>query len=259
MNLEFPVDRLPDLNVIEDALKKNRDITVVACVHQETGTGILNPIREIGKIAHDNQAIFIVDTISTYAMIPMDIDKMNVDFLMSSAQKGLVAFTGVSWVVGNIEEIEKSRDYPKRSFYCNLFRQYDSFKQGKGMQFTSPVQLIYALRQGIKEYWQEGEKARRDRLNKCWEAVQRGIEDIGLENVIDKDIQSHLVTTIKAPDDSRFSFDTLHDYCYERGFTIYPGKMFGLNTFRLCNLGQINYKDIEDFYVVAKEAFNKFS
>ena len=75
--------------------------------------------------------------------------------------------------------------------------------------------------------------------------------------MIDKEIQGHLVVTIKAPEDDRFDFTTLHDYCYERGFTIYPGKMFGLATFRLCNLGQINAGDIEEFFVVAKEAFEE--
>jgi len=255
INLEFPVDRLPDLNIIEDTLKNNKDIAVLAAVHQETGTGILNPIKEIGAIAQRYNMTFIVDTISTYAMIPMNIEEQNVDFVMSSAQKGLCAFTGISWVVGDKEKIIDSKNYPKRSYYCNLYRQYDFFEKGEGMQFTSPVQLIYALKQAIKEYWDEGEQAIWERLNRCWEAVQKGLREIGLENVIDPRFQSHLVTTVKAPEDPRFDFNKIHDYCYERGFTLYPGKMFGINTFRICNLGKITSKDIEDFFVVLKEAF----
>ena len=123
------------------------------------------------------------------------------------------------------------------------------------MHFTPPVQVIYALQQAIKEYWQEGEKARYQRITGCWEAIHQGLEEIGLGTVIEKEIQGHLVVTVKAPEDERFDFGKLHDYCYERGFTIYPGKMFGLATFRLCNLGWITAKDIEDFFVVAKEAF----
>jgi len=75
--------------------------------------------------------------------------------------------------------------------------------------------------------------------------------------VIDKAIQGHLVVTIEAPADERFDFFKLHDYCYERGFTIYPGKMFGLETFRLCDLGLITAKDIEDFFVAAEAAFRE--
>jgi 2-aminoethylphosphonate-pyruvate transaminase len=176
---------------------------------------------------------------------------------MSSAQKGLAAMTGVSWTVGKRSEIEKSKDYPKRSYYCNLFMQYDFFERVGEMHFTPPVQTIYALQQAIKEYWEEGETAKWDRITKCWEAIHKGIQEIGLGCVIDKNIQGRLVVTLKAPDDPKFDFFKLHDYCYERGFTIYPGKMFGLKTFRVCNLGQITYKDIEDFIVVAKEAFKE--
>jgi len=257
INLEFPVDQLPDLNVIEDTLKKEKSIGLVAGIHQETGTGILNPIKEIGDVVHRYNLPYVVDTISTYAMIPMKIEEMNVDFMMSSAQKGLVAFTGLSWVIGNRKIIEKSENYPKRSYYCNLYNQYKNFENGQGMQFTSPVQLVYALKQAIKEHWEEGEQAKWERLNRCWETVQKGLKEMGLKNVIDPEIQSHLVTTVKAPEDPKFDFYKLHDYCYERGFTIYPGKMFGLNTFRICNLGQINYRDIENFLEVAKEAFKE--
>lgn len=257
VNLEFPTTGLANLNVVKETLEKDKDIAVVAIVHHETGTGVLNPIRDIGKIAHDNDCIFVVDTISTYGLIPLNMEEENVDFLMASGQKGLAAMTGVSWTVGNIKEIEKSKNYPKRSYYCNLYMQYDFLEKVGEMHFTPPVQTIYALRQAIKEYWEEGEQARWERLTKCWEAIHKGIEEIGLSYVIDKEIQSRLVVTINAPEDPKFDFVKLHDYCYERNFTIYPGKMFGLKTFRVCNLGQITYRDIEDFFVEAKEAFRK--
>ena len=257
VNLKFESTGLPDLNVVKEALAKDGDIAVVATTHHETGTGVLNPAREIGEIAHDHGCIFIADTISTYGLLPIDIEKENIDFCMSSAQKGLAGMTGVSWTVGNIKEIEKSKDYPKRSYYCNLYMQYDFFQRVGEMHFTPPVQTIYALRQAIQEYREEGEMARYERLTRCWEAIHNGLQEIGLDSVIDKEIQGHLVVTVKAPEDGKFDFFKLHDYCYERGFTIYPGKMFGLETFRLCNLGWLTAKDIDDFFVVAREAFRE--
>ena len=257
VNLKFPTTGLPDLDVVKQTLEADEDIAVVATVHHETGTGVLNPVREIGQLAHANGCVFVVDTISTYGLIPLDIETENIDFCMSSAQKGLCGMTGVSWTVGKIEEIEKSKDYPKRSYYCNLYMQYDFFNRVGEMHFTPPVQTVYALKQAIKEYQEEGEQARYQRITQCWEAVHKGLEEIGLDTVIDKEIQGRLVVTVKAPQDEKFDFFKLHDYCYERGFTIYPGKMFGLETFRLCNLGLITSKDIEDFFVVAKEAFKE--
>ena len=257
VDLKFPSTGRPDLDVVSKSLANDSKIAVVATTHHETGTGVLNPVREIGKIAHDHGCIFVADTISTYGLIPLDVEAENIDFCMSSAQKGLAGMTGVSWTVGRIEEIERSKDYPKRSYYCNLYMQYDFFERVGEMHFTPPVQTIYALKQAINEYWAEGEQARFQRLTKCWEAIYSGLAEIGLDTVIDKEIQGHLVVTVKAPEDKKFDFFKLHDYCYERGFTIYPGKMFGLETFRLCNLGQITHKDIEDFFVVAKEALRK--
>lgn len=100
INLEFPVDELPDLSVVEQTFKSNPDIALVHTTHNETGTGILNPIRQIGAIAHKYGAVFSVDTTSTYAMRPIDVNKDNIDFCMASAQKGLMAMTGLSYIVG---------------------------------------------------------------------------------------------------------------------------------------------------------------
>jgi len=96
VNLEFSTTGLPDLKVVKETLEKDNDISVVATVHHETGTGVLNPIKDIGRLAHDNGCIFVVDTISTYGLMPIDIEEQNIDFLMSSAQKGLAAMTGAS-------------------------------------------------------------------------------------------------------------------------------------------------------------------
>ena len=87
IDLRFPVDQIPDLAKIEEVLKSDSSIALVHTTHNETGTGILNPIREIGTIVHKHQAIFTVDTTSTYAMRPIDIEKDNIDFCMASAQK----------------------------------------------------------------------------------------------------------------------------------------------------------------------------
>lgn len=74
-------------------MKQNPDIALVHTTHSETGTGILNPIREIGTLAHKYGAIFTVDTTSTYSMRPINVHEDNIDFCMASAQKGLMAFT----------------------------------------------------------------------------------------------------------------------------------------------------------------------
>ena len=254
IDLKFPVNQRPDLAVVEETLKNNPDIKLVHTTHNETGTGILNPIREIGALAHKYGAILTVDTTSTYAMRPINIEEDNIDFCMASAQKGLMAMTGLSFVVGNRAIIEKSKDYPKRSYYCNLFLQYDCFEKTGEMHFTPPVQTIYAALQGIKEYWAEGEEGKWARHTRVFNAINEGLDKLGFKQVIKPEERAGLVSTAIYPDDPNWSFEKVHDYCYERGFTIYPGKISTTNTFRLCSLGAIDEADIKDFFVVFKEA-----
>lgn len=253
INLKFPIDNIPDLEKIRKTLSENKDIAVVYACHHETGTGLLNPIKEIGKIAHEYGAIFIVDTTSTYAMIPIDIEDANVDFLMASAQKGLMSMTGLSFVIGNKEILEKSKDYPTRSYYTNLFMQYDFFERKGQMHFTPPVQTAYATKQAIKEYWEEGEEAKWARHSSVWEALHKGLDKLGFKDIIKRDLQSKLVISVKYPKDPNWSFEKVHDYLFERGFTIYPGKVTDTETFRLCSLGAINVDDIKDFFVTLEE------
>ena len=259
IDLRFSLNQTPDLSAIEKTLKENPDIALVHTTHNETGTGILNPIREIGSLAHKYGAVFTVDTTSTYAMRPIDIEKDNIDFCMASAQKGLMAMTGLSFIVGNRAIIEKSKNYPKRSYYCNLYLQYDYFERTGQMHFTPPVQTIYAAIQAIKEYWAEGETAKWARHTRVFNAIHAGLDKLGFKYYIEREKQAGLVVSAIYPDDPNWNFDKIHDYCYNHGFTIYPGKISTTNTFRLCALGAIDVPDIEKFFQVFEEALSCYN
>lgn len=254
INLVLPVDDVPDMGLVGRTLDDNPDIGLVYITHNETGTGIGNPIREIGRMAHEHGAIFVTDTTSTYAMVPIDVKRDNIDFCMASAQKGIMGMTGLSFIVGRKDIIEKSKDYPKRSYYCNLYMQYDFFERTGEMHFTPPVQTIYAARQALDEYFAEGEEAKWARHTRVMNAIHDGLERLGFREAIRREIQVGLVASVIYPDDENWNFEKVHDYCYERGFTIYPGKITGANTFRLCALGAIDVSDIEDFFEVLKQA-----
>lgn len=258
LELKFPVDRLPNLDVVEKTLQENPDIALVHTTHNETGTGILNPIREIGALVHKYHAVFTVDTTSTLAMRPIHIEEDNIDFCMASAQKGIMAMTGLSFIIGNKAIIEQSKDYPKRSYYCNLYLQYEFFEKTGEMHFTPPVQTIYATQQALKEYFEEGEEAKWARHTRVFEAIHKGLDELGFRDVIKREWQAGLVVSAIYPDDPHWDFEKVHDYCYERGFTIYPGKISTTNTFRLCALGAIDEEDIVEFFKVFKEALEHY-
>lgn len=257
IDLKSSVYDIPDIKTIEEALEADPDIAVVYCCHHETGTGVLNPIREIGAAAHRHGAILIADTTSSLGMIPIDVKRDNIDFCMASAQKGIMAMTGLSFVIGKTAEVVKSKDYPVRSFYCNLYQQYAGFEKNGEMRFTPPVQTVYAALQGLKEYYEEGETPKYERHLRVNKAIHEGLAKLGLKEAIRPEIQSGLVVSVLYPEDPRWDFGKVHDYCYERGFTIYPGKISTSDTFRLCSLGAIDENDIKDFFAVFTEALDK--
>jgi 2-aminoethylphosphonate-pyruvate transaminase len=259
IDLKSSIFEQPDLNMVEHTLKDNPDVAVVYCCHHETGTGVLNPIREIGALAHKYGAIFVTDTTSSLGMIPVDVIKDNIDFCMASAQKGLMAMAGLSFIIGRTDIIKASKNYPTRSYYCNLYLQYEYFEKTGEMHFTPPVQTVYATIQALKEYFEVGEEAKFARHRRVYEAIRKGVKELGFETVIDPKIESGLVVSVKYPDNPNWDFDKVHDYCYERGFTIYPGKISTTNTFRLCALGTIDVKDIEDFFVVLSNALDFYN
>ena len=250
INLQQPINTTPDLSVIEETLRVNNDIGYVYMTHHETGSGLLNPIRDVGALAHKYNAFFITDTTSSYAMIPINVYEDNVDFCMASAQKGIMGMAGLSYVIGRKDIIEASKNYPKRSYYCNLYMQYEYFEKTGEMHFTPPVQTIYAAKQALIEYFEEGEEAKWNRHLRIMKAIHDGEEKLGLKEILDRSVQSGLVSAVKYPDDENWDFEKIHDYCYERGFTIYPGKIEKQGTFRLCALGAIGISDIDCFWKV---------
>ncbi|MBO4776803.1 MAG: 2-aminoethylphosphonate--pyruvate aminotransferase, partial [Lachnospiraceae bacterium] len=141
--------------------------------------------------------------------------------------------------------------------YTNLFLQYDYFEKTGEMHFTPPVQTIYSTIQALKEYWAEGEEAKWARHTRVFNAINEGLEELGFKQVIKPEWRAGLVSSAIYPDDPNWSFEKVHDYCYERGFTIYPGKISTTNTFRLCALGAIDEADIKDFFVVFKDALKE--
>ena len=254
IDMELPINCPVNPEEVAQVLAAHPEVSLVYTTHHETGTGVLNPIREIGAVAHAAGVPLVVDTTSSLAMIPINVVADNVDVCMASAQKGIQGMTGLSFIIARRALIEGSALNPKRSYYCNLFRQYDAFERTGQMHFTPPVQTIYAARQALNEYFAEGEAAKWMRHQALAARIHEGLAKLGLHETIESEYQSQLVVSVDYPDNPLWDFERVHDYCYERGYTIYPGKIDGQATFRLCTLGALVPKDIDDFMIVLGEA-----
>lgn len=259
IELKFDWDKIADINKIKEILESDKTISHIAVVHHETTTGILNPIKEIGSLAKDYNLSLITDTISSFAGIKIDIKENNIDFLISTSNKCIQAMAGVCFIICKKTELEKTKDYKKRSFYLNLYQQYKYFKETGEMQFTPPVQTIYALQQAIKEFFEEGAENRYNRYKRSNEVLVKGLKKLGFKFLIKDQPQSGILVTLLEPEDPNYNFKELHDKLYSKGFTIYPGKVRISKTFRLANMGAINEKDIKKFLKALKETLNEIN
>lgn len=247
-----PTNASVDLQLLEKRLREGK-FTHLAVVYHETTTGLLTDLPAIGEICRRLGIETIVDAVSAYAGVPMDLKKLGVHFMASTSNKNIQGMAGVAFVICDRLRLEKTKNIPMRSFYLNLWDQHQYFEKTLQTRFTPPVQTIYALRQAITETKVETVEGRYARYTACWNILMEGISKLGLTCLVPPEHQSHLITAIIEPENSRYSFDALHDYARQREFTIYPGKLAEANTFRIANIGAIQPAEMKRFVQVLNE------
>ena len=154
---------------------------------------------------------------------------------------------GLSFVICQKDALERTREIKPRNFYFNLFQNYVYFNERHEMQFTPPVQVLYALRQAINEYFLETEQGRANRYAQMYEVLIQGLEELGFRFLVENENHAKILTAIIEPEDEHYSFSEMHDFLYQQGYTIYPGKGTTAKTFRLANMGAITENDIKGF------------
>jgi len=235
-----------DISAVKAKLHDGK-FTHLAMVYHETTTGLLNPAPEICRFCHEHGIVTIIDAVSAFAAIPIDMDRDCFDFMASTSNKNIQGMAGVGFVFCRKDALAKTANYPMRNYYLNLWDQHTWFQKTGQTRFTPPVQSLYALKQAIIETKQEGIENRYKRYADCWNILVQAVKNCGLDMLVPQEIQSKLITAIIEPETSKYSFDTLHDLARENGFTIYPGKLSGANTFRIANIGDIQPEEMKTF------------
>jgi len=240
-----------DIAALENEFKTGK-YSHLGIVYHETTTGLLNPLEIICPLAKKYNLITIVDAVSAYAGMPMELSKLGIDFMASTSNKNIQGMAGIGFVICNKSELEKTKNIPMRSYYLNLYDQYAYFTKTGQTRFTPPVQTLYALRQAILETRQETVEKRWQRYTACWNILVSAVKRLNLKMLVKEEDQSHLITAIFEPETDKYSFDTLHDFARKNGFTIYPGKLGNISTFRIANIGDIKPHEMQRFTEVLK-------
>ncbi|MDD4527877.1 MAG: 2-aminoethylphosphonate--pyruvate transaminase [Candidatus Margulisbacteria bacterium] len=258
--LEYQSSNIEPINLDDfENFIQGKGFKYLAVVHSETTTGLLNDLKSIGNICKRMKVEMLVDVMSSYGAVPINMVAMNVSYLAASSNKNLQGMAGVSFVVANKSKLEELKNQKSKLFYLDLYKQYKGFQKTWQMRFTPPVQTLYALKQAIIELKNEGVENRYKRYSANWEVLMKGLKALGLETLVDKSCHSRIITTVCEPDKENYSFEGLHEFMKRRGYVLYPGKVTDRNTFRISNIGDLQEQDIEAMLIVLKEYLHRLN
>lgn len=245
-------DEHPDMDKVKEILDKDTEITHIAMVHCETTTGILNPIEDLSVIAKEYNKTLIIDAMSSFGGIPIDIKALGIDYLISSANKCIQGVPGFGFVIAKKEKLEKCKGI-SRSLSLDLYDQYKGMDKDGKWRFTSPTHVVAAFSKALDELKEEGGvEGRYNRYKNNNLVLRKKLKEIGIESYIAEEKQSPIITTFAFPTDA-FSFNEFYSFIKERGFVIYPGKLTDVDTFRIGNIGEIYEEDINKLCEIIEE------
>ncbi len=228
-----PVER------VRRALAEDPAITHVATVHCETSTGIVNPIAELGRTVHNAGRIFMVDAMSSFGGIAIDIAGQQIDFLVSSANKCIQGVPGFAFVLAR-RDLLLAAEGCARSVSLDLLAQWRELENDGQFRFTPPTHALLAFEQALQELEAEGGVAgRAARYAANQQVLMNGMTELGFDAYLAPEHQSHIITSFRLPAHERFDFPSFYRRLSELGFVIYAGKASHADCFRVGTIGHI--------------------
>lgn len=242
----LPETEVPDTEELRHVLESDETITHVAMVHCETTTGILNPVRPLAAIAKAFHKVMIVDAMSSFGGLVMDVDDWGIDYLISSANKCIQGVPGFGFVIARRSELSKCEGQA-HSHALDLYDQWQTMEQGNGKwRFTSPTHVVRAFLQALLELEQEGGiVARQTRYIQNQRLLVRGMRRLGFSTLLPDNLHSPMISSFESPEGADYDFGTFYRALKEQGYIIYPGKVAESDTFRIGTIGEVRLSDIE--------------
>jgi len=246
-----PETEAPKPDVLERLLVENMGITHVSLVHCETTTGMLNPLSELSGIIKANNKIFILDAMSSFGGIPLDMADYGIDFLISSSNKCIQGVPGFAFVLAKKEELLKCHGNA-RSLCLDLYDQWKEMDKSGKWRYTSPTHIVRAFYQAMDELEAEGGiSARYKRYCENQHILVQGMSELGFKALLPNELQSPIITSFLYPK-AEFNFNVFYKAAKQRGFVLYPGKISQADTFRIGNIGEVHPVDIRRLLEVVK-------
>ena len=262
LGLNFRIKKFGDKTVVNpervrEILKEDSEITHVSVVHSETTSGILNPVFEIGKVVKEFGKTFIVDAMSSFGGVCIDLEELQADFIISSSNKCIQGVPGFSFIICKRDVLEKCSGQA-RSLSLDLYNQWKTMEENHGKwRFTSPTHTVRAFYQALAELREEGGiKAREARYTENNKILREGMKELGFETLISEEYQSPIITSFIAPESEGYNFERFYQNLKKQGFVIYPGKVTEIESFRIGNIGEVYSQDIRELLEAVKKSID---
>lgn len=245
---------LPDVTEVRRILLSHPHLRWVAMVWHETGTGMRNPVRAVGEVAHRLGRRMFVDCVSAFGGEDIHVLRDHIDACTSVANKAVGGLPGVAFVVVKPSVVPAlGPDMPRRSVYLNL-QNHLAWAEEHGQTPNTPaVNLVVALDHALKELMEERLDCRIERFRHSSEVVRRRARELGLTLLLPEEQFCHPITTLLLP--PGIQVDAFIDVLDDRGYVVYPGKgpLHDRNAFQVCTMGTITAQDCRELMKVIEE------
>ena len=190
-----------DIKMLKEKLESD-NYKLFTVEHVDTSTGIANPIKEIGDLAKDTDALYVVDSVCGLGGMPLKMDEWNIDFALTGSQKALGAPPGISNFCLNDkawETVEK-RKTPPSDYYVNLKRWKPIMDHPKGYFATPATGLVLGMLEALRIIDEEGLETRWKRHETYAKAFQAGIKALGMGSFPAEGYNAHTLSVPKIPE-----------------------------------------------------------
>jgi 2-aminoethylphosphonate-pyruvate transaminase len=249
----------PTPEEILSILNADRTISHLWIVHCETTSGIVNPIADICKAVYGRALTVMVDAMSSFGAIPIDMAQSNIDVMVSSSNKCIEGVPGFSYALVRRTLLEESEGIC-HSTVLDLHEQWTVLERTGQFRFTPPTHALVAFQKALEEYAREGGLAARNaRYTRNAEMLIKGMREMGIETLLRDHQKGPIIQTFLTPRDPNFRFETFYELLRQRGYAIYPGKLTKRPSFRIGTIGQIDETVIRSVLTAIRDVLKEMN
>ena len=242
---------------VAEILARDPAITHVLAIHCETSSGILNPIEEIADATSSAGRKLLIDSMSAFGALPLDVAALNCTAFVSSANKCIEGVPGFGFVIARKDEINASKGN-SHSLALDVHAQWETMEKTGQWRFTPPTHTVAAFLTALDMHEAEGgAPARLARYTRNRDVMVAGMRGLGFETLLADRWLSPIIVTFFCPADPAFGFQAFYDAMKARGFIIYPGKLTVVDSFRIGCIGRMDEHVMARVVTAAGEALTE--